>query len=835
MNMKAFNVRNLFLFLIFTCISLAASASVNDDIIKGQISGKVIDSVTSAPVSYATISIFKADSQAPFNGVVTDDQGGFALKNIGEGQYRIVVDFIGYRKKTISNINISSTSTHVSLGTILLAPVQNQLKTVDIVGSAPTIENKIDKLVYTTGNDLTSQGGVAIDVLRKVPMVTVDIDGNVELQGSSAIRFLINGKPSSIFGSSLTDALQTIPASQIKSIEVITSPGAKYDANGTGGIINIILKDSKVQGVNGTVNLSAGTRRENGSFNLNMRKGNFGVNASFSGNEQINSRTVNTSDNLSYNNARDTSTHLLQNGNSAFTRGGYRSGLSLNWSITKKDELTASFGYDHFANHNSGPTSQDQIKTDLFNNTIASQIPSLRNSDSRFSERSFDYSADYKKTFAKEGQELDIVFNSSYGITNSNFFQQQDFLSGGYPSNGIRGNNPGKDHQTQIEINYAQPFTEKFSIETGAKAEFENINNTVVTDTLLGANFVPNAGQSYGFNYKSNVYAYYLSATVSLFNDFVTGKVGLRDEYTTISTDFPATNIPSYNILAPSAVLSHKIDKTQSLKLSYTYRIERPEDRDLNPFYNISDPHNISTGNPNAKPEVGHNYEFGYNKSFAKGGNIYIAAFYRHNTNDLQSFTTHYDTLTIGGTKYSNVYLNQRYNIGTETTEGISLFGSVPLTSRLNLRSNMMFSDRITTNPGSPQVSGFMYRINMNASYEFANDFAAELFGNYNSSQRTIQGTRPAFWFYNIGLRKQFMDKKLSIGLTATDPFNEYINFKSTTSGPAFYQTNSRQVPFRSFGITLYYKFGKLEFKKERNKDDNNNNLPDNPDSGGGK
>jgi len=696
------------------------------------------------------------------------------------------------------------------------------------------VENKIDKMVYNVANDLTSQGGSAAEVLQKVPQVTVDIDGNVELQGNSNIKFLINGKPSSIFGASLADALQSIPASQIKSIEVITSPGAKYDASGTGGIINIVLKDSKIQGVNGSVNLSAGTRRENGSLNLNVRKGNFGVNGFFNGGEQINSTTVNTSNRVSYNNSRDTSTHLSQMGTSNFTRGGFQSGLSLNWDITPKDQLTVSGGFNHFANHNNGPTNQEQIAYDVASNNIASDILSLRHSDSRFSGKYFDYSLAYKKTFDKEDQELNVLFNSSYGRNSSSFFQQQDYLTGGYPSSGSTSNNPGKDHETDISIDYTQPFSKKFTIETGAKAVIENINNTIVTDTLSDGAFVPNPNQTYGFNYNRKIYAYYLSATFSLFNDFINGKVGLRDEYTTTSADFKGVHIPGYNTVAPSAVLSHKIDETQSLKLSYTYRIERPEYRDLNPFYDISDPHNMSTGNPNLKPEIGHNYEFGYNKTFAKGANIYIGVFYRHNTDDIQPYTTFYDTLTVGGNKYSNVFLNQRYNVGTETTEGISLFGSLRISDKFSLRSNMMFADRITTNPGNPDVSGFTYRINLNATYQFPHDLTAELFGNYNSSQRTIQGTRPVFAFYNLAIRKQFMKKKLALGLTASNPFSKYIDQRFTTSGANFYQSNLRQVPFRSFGITLNYKFGKLEFKKEKNKEDNNN-MPDNPDNSGGK
>ncbi|MGZ3767332.1 MAG: TonB-dependent receptor domain-containing protein [Mucilaginibacter sp.] len=819
------------LLLLFSSFFIA-NAQPRANALKGQVNGKIIDAATKLPVDYATVSIFKQGNPSPINGVVSDTKGNFTISNLSPGEYSLTIDFIGYQKKTIDHLIISSTSTNIALGNILITPIQSQLKTVEIIGKTNIVENKIDKMVYNVANDLTSQGGSASDVLQKVPQVTVDIDGNVQLQGNANIRFLINGKPSSIFGASLADALQSIPANQIKSIEVITSPGAKYDANGTGGIINIILKDSKIQGLNGSINLSAGTRRENGSFNLNVRKGNFGINAFFNGGEQINSTTINTTDNLSYSKTRDTTTHLFQKGNSSFTRGGYQSGLSFNWDITKKDQLTASFGYNHFANHNYGLTNQETSVFDIPNNNTVSDIFSLRNSDSRFTGKYYDYSLSYKKTFEKEGQELDVLYNSSYGNNSSKFLQQQDYPAGGYPSSGTQSNNPGTDHETDISIDYTQPVSKNFTIETGAKAVLENINNTVVTDTLSNGVFVPNANQTYGFNYNRKVYAYYLSATFSLFHNFIDGKAGLRDEYTSTSADFAGTHIPGYNVVAPSLVLSHKIDETQSFKLSYTYRIERPEYRDLNPFYNISDPHNISTGNPNLSPEIGHNYELGYNKSFNGGANIYIGAFYRYNTNDLQSYTTHYDTLNIGGTTYTNVYLNQRYNIGTETTEGLSLFGSLPITSKLNLRTNMMFSDRITANPGNPTVSGFMYRINLNATYQFPHDLTAEIFGNYNSSQRTIQGTRPVFAFYNLALRKQLMNKKLSVGLTAADPFSKYINQTSITNGTNFTQTNVRQVPFRSFGITLSYKFGKLEFKKEKEKDENND-APS-PDTGGG-
>ncbi|MFI5138752.1 MAG: TonB-dependent receptor domain-containing protein [Sphingobacteriales bacterium] len=825
-------------FFLITALSLNAQnggpyVGPNDD--RGKITGHVTDSITKQPVDYATVSIYKQGSASPFNGASTDPKGAFTVDGIPNGDYKITVEFLGYKRHTIAHVIISNNNKNVSLGTVLLSPLQNQLKEVNITAAGPTVENKIDKLVYSPGNDLTSQGGVALDVLQKVPMVSVDINGNVELMGNTNIQFLINGKPSTIFGSSITDALQAIPASQIKNIEVITNPGAKYDAAGTGGIINIVLKDNNVQGVNGSVNLSAGTRLENGSFNINAKKGKVGVSAFFSGNENLTSETPSSGNRSTFNNARDSVTNLAQNGLSNFKRSGYRSGLSFSWDITPKDALTASVNFNHFGNNSNGYVNNRQTTTYLNNPPIDTN--SINKSTSRFFDNSTDFSLSYKKTFKNKEQELDVLYNQSFGTNQNNYSQETDYTNLTFPPLGSIGNNPGTDKETDMSIDYVQPVADGFTIETGAKATIENISNSVNTQMLANGAYVPNAHQTYGFNYGRKVFAYYLSANFSLFNKFIDGKAGLRDEYTSSdftssSTDFPNATIPSYNILAPSFVLSHKLDKTQTIKFSYSYRLERPQYRSLNPFYNISDPHNISVGNPELKPELGHNFELGYNKSFAKGVNVYVAGFYRYNTDDLQSFTTVDSVLNVGGVTYHNVALTQSYNIGKETTEGINLFGSVPA-GKFTFRSNMFFADRITDNPGSPQVQGFMYRINLNTSYEFVKDLAAEFFINYRSSQRTIQGTNPAFLFYNFAVRKQFMNKKASIGLTAANPFNQYVNVNSTTYGANFNQSSLRQIPLRSFGISLMYKFGKMEFKKERDQQDNA--VPDDTAGGGGK
>jgi len=824
MNKANTKALGLFIGFIFT-VTIAFGQSAN----KGKIIGKVIDSLSKAPVDFATISIFKTGATAPFNGISADAKGSYAISNIPNGTYRVTLEFLGYQKKTINNVIISSSNQTVNLGTTALAGNQTQLNTVNVVGQAPLVENKIDKMVYNAANDLTAQGGVAIDVLKKVPQISVDIDGNAELQGSSAIRFLINGKPSSIFGASLADALQSLPASQIKSIEVITSPGAKYDAAGTGGIINIVLKDNKMQGINGSVNLSAGTRLQNGSLNLNVKKNNFGAGIFFTGNEQLNTQTFSSNNRKSYNDNRDTVTSLLQSGYGGFKRSGYESGLNFQWDISKHDNITGAVGVDHFSNNGDGLINQQQ-QTALATGTLFNTLSSLRNSVSNLGSTSTDWSLDYKKTFKKEGRELELLYTSSYGSHTSYALQQQNYLTGGYPAQGTISNNPGHDHETQISLDYVDPLSESFSLETGAKVTFESLNNNVHTDTLTGSgNYINNPFQTYGFNYSRKVYAAYASGTFKLF-DFFDGKAGLRYERTNTTADFPGTNIPGYNTWAPSFVLSQKFGKTQTLKLAYTYRIERPDYGDLNPFYNISDPHNIVTGNPNLRPEIGNNYEVSYNRSFKNGSNFMASAFYRYNTDDIQGFSTFYKVLNIGGTDYSNVTLSQRYNIGSQTGIGLNLFGSVPA-GKFTFRSNVQLGERTNSTPGLASVTGFAYRINLNTSYEFPANLIAEVFGNYNSSQKNLQGTRPGFGFYNIAVRKQFMNKKASIGVTAANPFAQYVNQTSTTYGANFSQSNLRQVPYRSFGITLSYKFGKLEFKND--KEDNKNNqqvLP--PDSG---
>jgi ferric enterobactin receptor len=800
------------------------------DKVSGKISGRIIDSVSGAPVEYSTISLVAGESNKIITGTTTDDKGIFKITDIAAGTYNMQVYFIGYKTGIKKNIVISKTSPVIALGDFKLSSLQTMLKEVTVTAEKNLIENKIDKMVYNAEKDLTSQGGVATDILKKVPQVSVDADGNVELQGNSNIRFLINGKPSSVFGNNLADVLQSIPASQIQSIEVITSPGAKYDAEGTGGIINIILKKSTAQGINGNVSLSGGTRLENGSVNLNARKNNFGVNAFLSGNAQLQSTTINSLNRVSQDPASGQMYSLAQDGTGNFYRNGFQTGFGIDWEITPKDNLNGSFTYNYFNNNTTGATNRRAVLQDATHTTL-SDITNIIDASSNFNSHIIDGNLNYKRKLKKEGQELELVLTNSNGTNYSAYQQVQKFVSPDSIFNGSSGKNPGTDRQTNISLNYTHPVNKVIVIETGAKTvlnEIRSNSNAYLLNTATSV-YDFNTSQSNTINYNRNIYALYLSGTFKL--KLFDIRAGCRYENTQTKADFSSAGpvkINPYNTFVPSAIISHTFKNNNSVKLSYTRRIQRPDYRDLNPFINSSDPKNLTTGNPNLRPEISDNFELGYNAYFKKGINFNTSLFYRRNIRDIQAYTTYYAAYPIGDSVYNNVSVTTRENVGLEKNIGLNVFASVPVTSKISLRSNLSFYQRYIINsidPGS-NVSGFNYRVNINGSYQVSNTLILEIFGNFNSPRVSAQGKSPSFTTYNFAIRKQLFNKKASIAFTTTNPFNKYVNQKTETIGQDFTLYSVRQLPYRSFGINFTYKFGRLEFKKQKEAEDANLTNP---------
>ena len=819
--------------LAFFNLKVKAQSPINFE--KGpKITGKVLDSLSKSAIEYATITLFAEGNKKPVNGTTTDSSGLFSLSGLKPENYSVLIESIGYHPHRFNHIAISK-SAGFDFGTITLSKGSEMLQSVTVTAPTAIVENKIDKMVFNAEKDLTSTGGVATDVLKKVPMISVDVDGNVELAGSTSIRFLINGKPSTAFGSNITDVLQSIPASQIKSIEVITNPGAKYDAEGLGGIINIILKNTKVNGVSGNISLTAGTRMENGSINQNARHGNFGLNAFASGNVRISAITPYTSERMTTDTVTKNNATLQQDGQYDFKRYGYQTGLGFDWTYKKKNSFSGSVNYSVFGNSNAGQLSQSQIIYGAGGmGNILSEVLSTNPSTSSFRFYNIDASLNYKRTFTKEDQELEISVNTSYGnnhnySSSNQYWQPQDSLFFGTNST-----NPGTQKETEIQIDYTQPFKKDIKLGFGGKLTMMNINSNSVVNSYQGSgkDYLYDSALSNSLTYDQKVYAAYAELSFPVSNWF-DAKIGGRYERTDISTFYsnaPQQVVaPGYNTFVPSVFFIKKIGDNQTVKLGYSKRIERPDYRELNPFINTTDPKNIVSGNPYLQPEIGNRIELNYSRNFQTSGSFMVTAFYRTSQDDIQPFIVFYPSLKVGDSTYYNVNVTTNENIGLEKDLGLSLFGDLHPTSALGIRANFFLFDRRTINQIDTgyNATSLNYRFNINLSYQFKNNYAAEFFGNFRSPRYEVQGRYPSFTTYSFAIRKQFWDKKGSIALTATNPFSEYVIQETSLYGPGFNVNSTRKVPFRSFGINFTWKFGKLKFKKEKENNGDNSAEPD--------
>ncbi len=812
------------LFIAISCYSVQAQTS-------SSLSGKIIDSIFKKPVEYATVTLSTTRGNLVLNGATTDSLGNFKMTGISSGMYNLKFESINYASKLIDSLNITAGNKPLSLGKIMLFRTENTLQTVVVTAQAKLIDNRIDKLVFNAENDISSQGGVATDVLKKVPQVTVDADGNVQLAGASGVRFLIDGKPSTIFGNNITDVLQSIPASEIKSIEVITNPGAKYDAEGTGGIINIILKKVQVNGINSNLSLTAGTRQENGSFNITIRHGSFGVHAFVSGNDRLYAGTPTALSRTTTDTAAKAYSYFNQQSKPRTNHYGGQGGLGFDWTINKHNSVSANANYNRFGGGGSGLVNQSQQYVPFNTDSISSETNTLNNSGYRWLYYSTDINFNYRKTFAKEDESLELNANTSLGRNVSRSNTDQTLLPQDSIFYGVNNNSFGKENETEISLDYSNPFTKKIVFDAGTRVTLYNIKSTsnvlaLQPDTKLYA-YDPSVSNY--LNYKQNVYAAYteISFPVGKLFDM---KTGARYERTQLNAYFSdaaqQANLPDYNTFVPSMYILRKLAEHQTLKLSYSKRIGRPEYDDLNPFINTTDPKNISEGNPYLRPEVGNRIELAYNHDYGSSGSFMISAFYRESNHDIQPYTYFYNSYKVGDSVYNNVSLNTTENIGLEQNLGVNLYGELKATDKLNLRSNIFFFRRHIKNgidTGSNRTS-YNYRINLNATYRFTKNLIAEFFGNFNSPRNEVQGRYPSFTTYTFAIRRQFWNKKGSLALTANNIFNDYVGQRTILYGTNFTTDNFRKIPFRSVGLNFTWKFGKLDFKKD--KEDNNDEAP---------
>jgi outer membrane receptor protein involved in Fe transport len=840
-------MKRLLLLIIVFCAAFTAKAQFGagggGSSIVGRISGTVVDSLTKKPVDYATISLFKSGAKTPINGVLTDEKGNFKFDNIRAGAYKITVSFIGYPTKTIDPITTTAAKPDNNMGNVIIAPSARALKEVQVVGQAALIENKIDKIVYNAEKDLTSAGGNATDVLQKVPLVSVDMNGNVALRGDQNVRVLINGKPSGATSASLSDVLKTIPADQIKSIEVLTSPSAKYDAEGSGGIINIITKTKNASGISGSVSGGVGTRQNNGNMNFNYNKNRFNFSANLGGNAgwpQTSYTDFNQTLNgngINQRNTNSSSNEIKRHG----VRGSVTAGYEFNGFNSINSTLSLN---DGGFNAEGGGTYRLE---DFIDTTRNLSYTGRTASHNKFS--GFDWNIDYTHKFKKEGHEIVLSGQWSHSNIKSDY---TNLFSALYQSQS--GKNNGKNDEYTGQLDYTLPINKVFKLEAGGKTIQRRINSLydIYAVNPDGSNPILDTQNSNLYDYNQNVYAGYSVLTITLPKNFSV-LAGGRFENTQIEGDpqTPYSNgtnsqtlqpfTASYNTYIPSLTLQ-KVIGSNTLKLSYSKRIQRPSLQVLNPFINRSNQQSQSVGNPNLAPEVSQTVELNYN-AFIKSSVINVSVYYKNTADLIEGIARPVTELDANGNT-TTINRTIQNNVAENNSIGGSFFGSISPFKALTIRASV---NVFTYNPSV--YAAFQNDINPDAlktrlvstmfgsaQLNLPKNFIFEAFGFANSARRTIQGTIPAFGIYAFGVKKQFMDKKASIGFNTIQPFAVNKSFNQEISSPGFTQSVHTRIPFQSFGVTFSYSFGKINFgpQQKKKKGVNNDDVIQGGDQNGG-
>lgn len=783
--------------LIFGFLLLSICLSMTQ--VKGQttISGVIVDSVTNDLVEFAAVALW--DTDKAIDGTLTGTNGKFKFEGVKEGTYKILVSYVGYKPLAVENITVSRKPTELDLGNIRLIGENIQLDAVTVTGQASLIEDKIDRLVYNAEKDISNTGGTAEEVLRKVPMLSVDLDGEVELRGSSNVRVLINNKPSAIFASSVGEALRQIPSDQIKSVEVITSPSAKYDGDGTAGIVNIILKKNTLAGITGSLNLGAGVISSSANGSVNLRDGKWGVSLRGSGRASYNYKT--TGENTRESVINGAATYLTQTDDNIGVWGGGRYSGTFDYDFDKNTNFSITYSLRNRLRGSDG----EQIST-LLDDTRSLVYEDIRDIDQKNKSNSSDLDFTFTKRYANPVQELRVLAQVSQNNTD-NFYTALE--------NGIEADsseNQGRDRELNFQVDYVQPMGKKVKWEVGGKGvlrsalsegQFYSYNTETNTYTI-------NDVRSNFLDYDQNVLAGYSSFTVELPNKWGV-QAGLRYEKTTIQADFKELSnveIPDYDNFLPSITVSKRFKEAGSIRTSYTQRIQRPSIRYLNPFVDYSNANSISYGNPTLAPELVDMLEVALSTYFGTNS-INFSVYSRIEDNSITSISnvTREEGLDVTETTYGNIGVNKRY--GSNVSVNLNPTNKWRLGGGVNANYTYM-DNRIISN------EGWSAGVNLNTSYSFPKDWAASFFAFYRTPRVQLQGTRNGFYFHGITVKKSINKKRGSIGLGLENPFVKTIDFKSALENRTdalnyFITTNNRSIYRRSIRIDFQYRFGKME------------------------
>lgn len=800
-------MKKVFSFLLFFSLTLPLLAEFS-------IKGKITEEGTQSPLDFVNVTLFKQGFNTPATGVTSDVNGFFHIPSVPNGDYRIRISFVGYETY---NKSVTINGESLNIGIINLKKNSKELGEVEVVGQGYQMRFDIDKKVFNVDQNIATAGGSATDVLRNIPSVDVDNEGNVSLRKDANVEVWINGKASGLTAENRAQVLQQMPAESIETIEVMTNPSAKFNPEGTAGIINLVLKKNRKAGYYGSV--SAGLMYPDG--------GKLGT--SLGSNINYSSSKIDAYANVGYrnmtrqgegftnrNNYND-NTLLNQNNSLLNSFGGLFMRAGMDYHLDTKNTLSLSgFGMTGEGN------STNKTKYLLTNITTYDTLRNYNRDNTGINTRpALHLNLDYKHDFDKKGTnnlQMSVSYSTHSG-TSDNRFVQNDVISA--LNSDINQASVNKNNNIAVKADYTNKFTETSRLEAGWQSIFDNKLSTASADSLTTANTRLNIPAYFNdFNYKEQIHAGYL--TYGNRFDKLSIQGGLRTEYFqrhSTNTTKTISNTDSIKVIPvksdfeffPSLYLSYSLSTNSELQLNFSRRVNRPRGRQINPFHNYSDSTNISYGNPGLSPEFSSVMELNYLRHW-DNHSLSASVYYRSTDNVIQN--VRFLNAKTMETTYMNLAKSE--NTGLELVAKNHLFKFLDLTSSVNLYYSKIDSS-VYENPYNktikttiPEQSDFSWNASIIAGLMFSKTFSGQITGVYSAPKIIAQGTTGENYSINVGLRKTFFERKLNINLTVNDILNSRRE-RTTTFGKGFYQKSESQSNGRMIGLSLVYNFGNMK------------------------
>ena len=773
------------------------------------VSGKIIETQTNLPLEYATITFFSRVENKVKSGGITDLDGNFSIP-IPQGIYDVSVEYFSFENIKKLNINFNQDT---NLGTLKMNSDLQALDAVDIIVDKTTVEIKLDKKIYNVGRDLTIRGGSVSDVLDNIPSVSVDIEGNVALRGNGNVRILINGKPSGLVGLNSTDALRQLPADAIEKVEIITSPSARYDAEGTAGILNIILRRSKILGLNGAVIINSGYPNQLGaSGNINYRTGSVNIfnNSGYSYRESPGSSGVKTE---FFNTEYDEDGILIQDSPNTFRnefrtferiRKGFNSNTGVEWYITPTTSLTTAFLATKSDNSNE---SFNRSETLDLTGTIISE--SVRYDPETELDQTTQFSVNFDKQF-HGNREHRLTFD--FQVENNSEDERSIIYNDGIAAERVRTIEDQK--RVLIQSDFTFPINDKTRLEVGYNGRFSTNNTAYSLEFAEDDSFILDTNVSNVLVYKENVNAVYTQYG-SKVKDKFSFLLGLRMEATNITISQLSSNEYSnsnYIGLFPTVNLGYEFSENQNLTIGYNRRISRPRSRFLNPFPSRSSATNLFQGNPNISPSYSNGVDIGYLNTLEKI-TLNTSLYYNHAT-DVFTYISEDtgDEVVINGESVP-VIRRGPINLAEDDRLGFEFTLTYRPSKKWNMNANFnLYHSAIKGNYKglSYDSENLGWFVRLNNKYTLPGNIEWQTRLSYSGPTVDAINRREGIFSSNMAFSKDLFKEKASITLNINDLFNtQRRNLESTT--PTFYSDGYYRWRVRSYSLSFTYRFNQAK------------------------